>query len=60
MEKIPWTRTANGLVINLPATLPCKSSLCFKIAGLKTVSNLPPQEIQAFKDQTNHVPGTKG
>ena len=50
-EKIQWSRTARGIVISLPVTLPCKSALCFKISGLTTVPNLPPATLQGFKDQ---------
>ncbi len=35
-EKLNWSRTSDGLVIQLPAVLPCKSALCFKISGLAT------------------------
>ncbi len=48
-EKLQWSRTADGLVINIPATLPCKSGLSFKISGLTTVANLPPETLTAFK-----------
>jgi alpha-L-fucosidase len=50
-ETIQWSRTDQGVVINLPATLPCKSALCFKISGLTTVANLSPAILQTFKDQ---------
>jgi alpha-L-fucosidase len=50
-EKIAWSRTAGGLVISLPATLPCKSALCFKISGFTTVENLNPSVLQAFKER---------
>ena len=36
---LQWSRTAEGLVIQLPAALPCKSSLCFRISGLATVAD---------------------
>ena len=36
-ESLHWSRTSDGLVIQLPASLPCKSALCFKISGLATV-----------------------
>ena len=38
-EKIRWSRTDSGLIISLPAALPCKSALCFKISGLTTTAN---------------------
>lgn len=40
LEKIRWTRTDEGLVINLPSDLKAKSALCFKISGLTTSTNL--------------------
>ena len=50
-EKLQWNRTDAGIVIIPPATLPCKSALCFKISGLTTVADLPPSTLKAFKDQ---------
>ncbi len=48
---VKWTRTTDGMTINLPNTLPCKSALCFKISGLSTVDNLPVQTLDTFKDK---------
>jgi alpha-L-fucosidase len=50
-EKIQWSRNADGVVVSLPGTLPCKSSLCFKISGLTTVAGLTPPVAQAFQEQ---------
>jgi alpha-L-fucosidase len=47
-EKVQWSRTEHGIVISLPATLPCKSALCFKISGLTSVADLPASTLQAF------------
>lgn len=35
--KLDWTRTAQGLKIQLPAQLPCKHALSFKISRFQTV-----------------------
>lgn len=51
-EKIHWSRTADNLIISLPATLPCRSALCFKISGLTNIENLAPETLRAFKDRT--------
>ncbi len=48
--KLTWSRTANGLEITLPATLPCKSAISFKIAGLTTVANLPANVLTPLKN----------
>ena len=48
-DTIQWSRTSEGLVIPLPSTPPCKSSLCFKIRGLTTVTNLAPEVLGALK-----------
>ena len=44
-------RTARGLVIPLPE-LALKSALCFRIAGLTTVANLPPEAVGDFTDRS--------
>jgi alpha-L-fucosidase len=54
-EKLQWNRTDAGIVITPPATLPCKSALCFKISGLTTAANLTPRTLQAFKDQIKQL-----
>ena len=41
-EKLQWSRTADGVVITLPATPPCKSALCFRISGFTTVAKSTP------------------
>jgi alpha-L-fucosidase len=48
-ETLSWSRTADGLTITLPAALPCKSALSFKIAGLTTVADIPADTLNAFK-----------
>ena len=50
-EKIHWSRTTDSLVVSLPATLPCRSALCFRISGLTTIGNLAPETLRAFKDR---------
>ena len=54
-EKLQWNRTGAGIVITPPATLPCKSALCFKISGLTTAAKLTPATLQAFRDQVNKL-----
>jgi alpha-L-fucosidase len=51
-ETLQWSRTDQGIVIRLPAALPCKSALCFKISGLTTVANLMPPAVESFE---NHI-----
>ena len=50
-EEPKWSRTTEGLIIELPAALPCKSSLSFKISGLTSVAGLAPEELNAFTNQ---------
>ena len=50
-EKIQWSRNAENLVISVPAMLPCKSAISFKISGLSTVANLAPETLRAFKER---------
>lgn len=48
-EKLQWSRTSDGLVIEVPSTLPCKSALSFRISGLTTVANPDPAALAALK-----------
>ncbi len=50
-QKLQWSRTFDGLVIQLPSSLPCKSALSFKISGLTTVSNPDPVALAALKSR---------
>ena len=47
---VKWSRTANGLQIELPDTLPCKSEISFKISGLTTVADVPQDVLASFKE----------
>jgi alpha-L-fucosidase len=48
-DPVKWSRTANGLQIEIPDTLPCKSEICFKISGLTTVADVPQDVLARFK-----------
>ena len=50
-EPLQWTRSTDGLIIQLPPVLPCKEAVCFKISGLTTVSNLDPTTLNDFEDK---------
>jgi alpha-L-fucosidase len=54
---VKWSRTPDGLSIELPGTLPCKSALCVRISGLSTVAGLSPDTLDAFKNKLNTLPG---
>lgn len=45
--KLTWTRTDDGLVIDLPEKAPCDHAVAFKISGVKT-SALQPQALKAW------------
>jgi alpha-L-fucosidase len=57
-NEVKWSRSPDGLTINLPGALPCKSALCVRISGLTTVAGLPPDTLEAFKKKLNALPGT--
>jgi alpha-L-fucosidase len=46
---LPMQRTAEGLILQLPDALPLKSTLCFKITGLTTVADVPPETLNTFR-----------
>ena len=50
-EDPKWSRTTDGLIIQLPAALPCKSALSFKISGFTSITNLAPDVLTAFTEQ---------
>ena len=43
--KLQWTRTAEGLAIQLPAQLPTKHAIAFRIEGLRTVPNVDAAQL---------------
>ena len=47
--KLHWTRSDEGLVIDLPSDLKTKSALCFKISGLKTPTNISKEAMDDLK-----------
>jgi len=47
-DPVKWSRTANGLQVDFPETLPCKSEICFKISGLTTVAEVPQHVLASF------------
>ncbi len=49
---VPNQRTPEGLIMQLPDALPLKSAICFRIAGLATVANLPPETVDDFADRS--------
>ena len=50
-DPVKWSRAGDGLTITLPDTLPCKSALCFKVTGLKTIDGLTHDEIMTFRNK---------
>jgi hypothetical protein len=50
-DELHWVRTTDGLVIDLPATLPCKMALCFKVSGLTTIADARAETMKAFEDR---------
>jgi alpha-L-fucosidase len=55
-DDLHWSRTAEGLVINLPKSLPCKISLSFRISGLTTVSDVDSAGMKTFQDRLTKAP----
>ena len=55
-DPVKWSRTAEGLIIQLPETLPCKSAISFRISGLSTVADLSEDTLADFKDKLNNRP----
>jgi alpha-L-fucosidase len=49
-ENLKWTRTTDGMVIQLPDTMPCKAAVSFKISGLTTNDVVDPNALSAFKE----------
>ena len=50
-DDVKWSRTADGLTVQIPDTLPCKSALCFKVSGLTTVDHLSSDVLSAFRNK---------
>jgi hypothetical protein len=55
-DDLHWFRTTDGLVIDLPKTLPCKIALSFKISGLTTVAHVTPVAMKAFEARLSTKP----
>ena len=55
-DDLHWSRTAEGLIIDLPKTLPCKIALSFEISGLTTVTNVAPDAMRAFEYRLSTKP----
>lgn len=49
-QPIKWTRTGDGLILELPTKLPCREALCFRIIGFKAATGLTPEMIESFRD----------
>lgn len=54
--QLQWTRTPEALVIQLPAELPSKESISFKISGLNTVTNVTPEDLSSLKQRISTAP----
>jgi alpha-L-fucosidase len=54
---VKCSRTADGLSITLPSSLPCKSALCVKVSGFTTVTDLAQDTLNTLKTKLENLPG---